>query len=125
MRSSLPFGQFPIGITLLLLLMASSASASDGMRCGSKVITDGESRERVLALCGEPAGVTQSYIMRQPSFSRNNRVVYYGSQLAEVLVETWTYNFGPNKLMRRLRFVDGILEDIVTLGYGYNPPQKE
>ena len=34
-------------------------------------------------------------------------------------MEIWTYNFGPNKLMRRLRFVDGELQDIETLGYGY------
>lgn len=122
MRSLFPFGQYLIGITLPLLLMASSATASDGMRCGSKLIIDGESRERVLALCGEPAGITQSSIMRRPSYLRNNRVVYFGDQLVETVVETWTYNFGPNKLMRRLRFVDGILENVDTLGYGYNPP---
>jgi hypothetical protein len=122
MRSSLAFGQYLIGITLPLFLMASSAGASDGMRCGSKLITEGEVRERVVALCGEPVGVTQSSIMRRPSYMRNNRVVYFGDQLVETMVETWTYNFGPNKLMRRLRFVDGILENIDTLGYGYNKP---
>ena len=39
-------------------------------------------------------------------------------------METWTYNFGPNKLMRRVRFVDGIVEEVETLGYGYNDPQR-
>jgi Protein of unknown function (DUF2845) len=29
------------------------------------------------------------------------------------------YNLGPSKLMRRLRFEDGKLVDIETLGYGY------
>ena len=120
MRSPFPFGQYLIGITLPLFLIASSASASDGMRCGSKLIMEGEVRERVVALCGEPVGVTQSSIMRRSSYRRNNRVVYFGDQLVETIVETWTYNFGPNKLMRRLRFVDGILENIDTLGYGYN-----
>ncbi len=35
-------------------------------------------------------------------------------------VEIWTYNFGPYKLMREIRFVDGRVEDIETLGYGYH-----
>jgi uncharacterized protein YvpB len=39
--------------------------------------------------------------------------------LVEVRVEIWTYNFGPHKLMRRLRFDDGELVEIETLGYGY------
>jgi uncharacterized protein YvpB len=37
-----------------------------------------------------------------------------------VPVEIWTYNFGPYKLMRRVRFVDGFVEDIETLGYGHH-----
>ena len=37
----------------------------------------------------------------------------------EVPVETWIYNLGPNKLMRRIRFEDGIVVEIETLGYGY------
>ena len=39
--------------------------------------------------------------------------------MVEVPVEVWTYNFGPYKLMRRVRFVDGLVEEIETLGYGY------
>jgi hypothetical protein len=51
---------------------------------------------------------------------RDNSVVYIGEQAVEAVVETWTYNFGPNKLMQRLRFVDGVLEDIESLGYGHH-----
>ncbi len=40
----------------------------------------------------------------------------------EVSVEIWTYNFGPHKLMYRLRFEDGLLIDVDTLSHGYNPP---
>ena len=43
----------------------------------------------------------------------------YGDAMVEVPVEIWTYNFGPYKLMRRVRFVDGLVEEIETLGYGY------
>ena len=37
----------------------------------------------------------------------------------EVPVELWTYNFGPYKLMRRIRFVDGLVDEIETLSHGY------
>jgi len=29
------------------------------------------------------------------------------------------YNFGPRKLMRKLRFEGGLLTSIETIGYGY------
>jgi hypothetical protein len=38
----------------------------------------------------------------------------------EVSVEFWTYNFGPHKLMYRLRFEDGLLVDVETLGHGFH-----
>jgi len=38
----------------------------------------------------------------------------------EVPIEIWTYNFGPYKLMRQVRFVDGVVDEIETLGYGYH-----
>ena len=44
--------------------------------------------------------------------------------MVEVPVEVWTYNFGPYKLMRRVRFVDGLVEEIETLGYGYRVEGK-
>jgi len=50
----------------------------------------------------------------------NGREYFFGDELMEVPVDIWTYNFGPYKLMRRIRFVDGVVEEIETLGYGYN-----
>lgn len=58
--------------------------------------------------------------MRRPSYFLNGRYYYFGDAVVEVPVEVWTYNFGPYKLMRRVRFVDGLVEEIETLGYGYN-----
>jgi hypothetical protein len=42
-----------------------------------------------------------------------------GDSLIEIPVEIWIYNLGPSKLMRKLRFEDGVLVDIDTMGYGY------
>jgi len=103
----------------ILLLVASLPAAA--FPCGQKIVHEGDSIYDVRAKCGEPADIQVHNILRQPT------VWYYGrpivpvpGSVVEVPVEIWTYNFGPNRLMQRLRFVDGYLEDIETLGYGYN-----
>jgi hypothetical protein len=125
MRASLVIGKFLIGITLPPLLMAPATLASDTLRCGNKLVTEGDAREKVRRLCGEPVDVAYSHILRRPSYVRNGRVIYFGDELVETPMETWTYNLGPNKLMRRMRFVNDLLEVIDTLGYGYNPPHDD
>jgi hypothetical protein len=104
----------------LACVLASGAAAADSMRCGSKLIRDGDTRDAVAAKCGEPSDVQTRVVLRRPYYDFNGRIVYYGDGLVEVPVEIWTYNFGPYKLMRRIRLVDGIVEDIETLGYGYH-----
>jgi hypothetical protein len=93
---------------------------ADVMRCGSQLVHDGDGRDKVEKLCGQPTEIENRSILRRPSFVRNGRVVYFGDARVEVPVEIWTYNLGPSKLMRRIRFVDGVVEEIETLGYGYN-----
>jgi hypothetical protein len=105
-------------------MMTPAAYAFDTVRCGSMLVMEGDSREKARRLCGEPADIVHTTIMRRPSYERNGHVIYFGDELVETRVETWTYNFGPNKLMRRLRFVDDRLESIETLGYGYHPRNK-
>jgi hypothetical protein len=42
-----------------------------------------------------------------------------GDGFIEIPVDVWVYNLGPSKLMRRIRFEDGRVVAIDTLGYGY------
>jgi len=102
-------------------LLASSAAFADGFRCGTKLVTEGASRSEVAHKCGEPTDVrTSRSLFRRPVVWGYGRPVYVGEDAIEIIVEVWTYNLGPNKLMRQLRFEDGIVVDIDTLGYGYN-----
>jgi hypothetical protein len=106
-------------LAALLLALAAPASA-DGLRCGSKLITDGDPRSKVRQFCGEPTDVQTRSILRRPYFNVGGRTYSYGDGYVEIPVEIWTYNFGPYKLMREIRFVDGRVEEIQTLGYGYH-----
>ena len=106
-------------LAALLLALAIPASA-DGLRCGSKLVTTGDPRAKVRQLCGEPTDVQTRSILRRPVFNFGGRTLTYGDGYIEVPIEIWTYNFGPYKLMREIRFVDGRVEEIQTLGYGYH-----
>jgi len=106
-------------IVVLGLLAASPAFAS--MRCGTKIIDSGVTRSEVAAKCGEPAEVvTLRSVFRRPVIWTNGRPYFVGEDFIEVPIEAWIYNFGPNKLMRRVVFEAGVVVDIETLGYGYN-----
>jgi len=105
-------------IVVLGLLAASPAFAS--MRCGSKIIDEGVTRSEVAAKCGEPSEVVNlRSVFRRPVVWTNGRPYFVGEDFIEVPIEAWIYNFGPNKLMRRVVFEAGVVVDIETLGYGY------
>ena len=106
--------------TLAVVLSLAAASPAYAFRCGSHVITEGDSRSEVAAYCGEPTEVQNSTaILRRPVTWINGRPYTLGEGLVEIPVEVWLYNLGPNKLMRRIRFEDGRVVEIETLGYGY------
>jgi hypothetical protein len=90
-------------------------------RCGTKLVSEGDTRSEVAAKCGEPDDVvTMSSVFRRPVIWTNGHPYFIGESAIEVPVESWVYNLGPNKLMRKLRFEGGVLAEIETLGYGYN-----
>jgi hypothetical protein len=110
-------------LALCIVLFFASALLSiaqaDAMRCGNRLVTFGDTRSAVRSICGEPSDVETRTIVRRPTYDLNGRVIYYGHGYVEVPIEVWTYNFGPYKLIRRVRFVDGRVDEIETLGYGY------
>lgn len=99
-------------------LAVAAPAQANSMRCGSKLMTTGDPSAKVEALCGPPAGIERREIVRSYSYHRG--IPVRGS--FEVAVEFWTYNFGPRKLMYRLRFEDGLLVDVETLSHGYYDP---
>jgi len=88
------------------------------MRCDSRVIGRGDHAAKVLHYCGEPAYV-QSRVVQRALLGHHGSA--FASGLAEeIVLEEWTYNFGPYKLMRVVELENGIVSRIRTLGYGYN-----
>ena len=106
-------------LALLFVTAAAGSVQAQAFRCGTKLVTEGNTRGEVVAKCGDPTEVDHSSILVQPLVWIHGRPVQVGNALVEVPVEVWLYNLGPNKLMRRVRFEDGKVVAIETLGYGY------
>jgi hypothetical protein len=109
----------PVGAALLVVLLWPAGAHADTVRCGSRLITEGDTIEDVLASCGEPAERRRTWIRRQPRFEYGGQEIPFPGE-EDVPVDLWTYDFGANKLMRRIRFVAGKVESIETLEYGSN-----
>lgn len=112
-------------LALSVALFWAGVAAADSFRCGTKLMSDGDSVDKVEALCGPPTDIQRRQILQPPVYYNYGRR-YYGSYgVTEVTVEYWTYNLGPHKLMRRLRFEDGLLVDVETLGHGYHSASND
>jgi len=109
-----------VGSLLAALCLAAAAAdaSADALRCGSRVISRGDHASKVLRYCGAPIAIRSRLVHRS--------VVAFGAfyhpglgLLEEVVVEEWTYNFGPSKLMRQVRLENGFVRDVRELGYGF------
>lgn len=103
----------------LLLLVWSGHTQAEALRCGNRLVYEGDAAVVVENRCGKPAQISHSSMLKIPTFWRNGRLYQLSDQEVLVPVETWTYNFGPGKFMRQLRFEDGVLMEIKLLDYGY------
>jgi hypothetical protein len=117
-----------------VLLLAEPALA---LRCKGKLVREGDPRAKVLKFCGEPASVQQRTIYRggfpRQTFEQRvglgvgdtevgesqEELLIHNRSVVEVLVEEWTYNFGPHRLMRVVRFENGLVAEVTRLSYGY------
>ena len=105
--------RWPTIVFVALLAVVAVPARADSMRCGSRLIVQGDPIEKVLQNCGEPTSTYRTWIVRQPRYYvGSNEYVFPGEE--DVPVDLWTYDFGPGQLIRRLRFVAGELESIET-----------
>jgi hypothetical protein len=96
-----------------LLVVATPAHA---FRCGTRIITRGDPVAKLLRFCGEPVSVQARRTQRSMVLDLGR--VFPGI-VEEVLVEEWTYNLGPQQLMRVVRLENGVVAEVKMLGYGY------
>jgi len=118
-------------ITAALAVLLFAATPALAFRCGNKIVSAGDHYSKVLKYCGEPIGVQERVIYREGrtrprirvegpnGLEYDREVLQYERSYVEVLVEEWTYNFGPRRLMQLVRFENGFVVEVDQLGYGY------
>ena len=114
-------------ILLLLLATTSISYAADNMRCGTKLVSIGDSKAEVLLKCGEPmlqetiafkeqteyGELAQKYplLLKHGLLKKNSDGVVIGGRKSTVTlpVDQWTYNLGKGRFLRMLLFEGGKL----------------
>ncbi|MDD5124589.1 DUF2845 domain-containing protein [Methylovulum sp.] len=112
---------------IIFLLCVPFSQTAFALRCQHELVKLGDHKMTVSALCGVPetidrhierrgasnsAGISRRYLKGRLSYGQNQY------REIEVSVEEWVYNFGSTRLRQYLRFENGRLTDIETLGRG-------
>jgi hypothetical protein len=101
---------------MLFGLIAAFPAAAGTMRCNDKVVSLGETKAEVVMKCGEPA----SRDSRQEEVFEGAEGA--GAKITTVIVDDWTYDFGPDSPLRFLTFRNNRLVGIREGGYGVPKP---
>ena len=119
--------------TLLVSLVAAwttwgaQSARAEGMRCGSRLVSEGDSLYEVRERCGEPDAVSQRVEVRTVRTFVNGPCIQDQGQLrcgqyieraVEVVIDEWTYDKGTHKFVRYLTFEQGRLAKVRTGRYG-------
>ena len=97
-------------LTGLALLLIAGAAGGDSLRCGGDLVAEGDRMFRVREQCGEPdvAVVKNALHAGYPGY------IPYEEQ--------WQYNFGPQRQLRYLDFVNKELRRIQSGPSGFTRP---
>lgn len=97
-----------IGLLALAGILAAGRSEAGSLRCGSRLVDEGDQAAELLAACGEPAlRDTWNYPLPR------------GGYVADI--EVWVYDLGPSQLLRLVKLSNGRITEVETDGYGFPP----
>jgi Protein of unknown function (DUF2845) len=110
----------------VVLLSAADVSAN-GMRCNNKLVRPGDSSYQVKSLCGPPDDMQQRTeqrrvaraVERPCTDSPTGRCAFVVEDVIQVVIDEWTYDFGPQRFVQFLTFEAGKLLTVKSGGYGH------
>jgi Protein of unknown function (DUF2845) len=104
------------------LLLSPALLCAESIRCGSQLIEKGSTSADLREYCGEPTQLTRNGTVHGLVGNTHTAGGITSQATGDFEVETWTYDFGPNQLMERVRIENGIVVQIESMGYGHNQP---
>jgi len=101
---------------------------ADGMRCGNRLISDGDLMYEVKNVCGAPDQATQrterrivSRAVQSTCYDARGQAYLCTTvvqEAIEVVLDEWYYDFGRSVLVKTVTFESGRLVRVVTGSYG-------
>src|SRR5262245_56765182 len=114
------------------VLSTSPSAQADTLACSGRIVSTGDSRYEVKAVCGEPDDVSQRVEYRTlrgrvagPCQRVDGKVICSDTreQVIEVVIDEWIYDFGRNRFIEYLTFEQGKLVSVRTGSYGKKAPR--
>lgn len=102
-------------IALSLVGLDAPQAAADALRCGRKLVSDGDTLYEVRSRCGEPDNQIQRVEVRsvrqwiQGPCVAPGRCGQLVERTIEVTIDEWIYDFGPHQFINYLTFEQGRL----------------
>jgi hypothetical protein len=103
-------------LMIIFALLCTGLSPAWALRCNNDLVGIGDHKLEVLQSCGEPVLIDRWEEYRK---AHDNYYGHWYPKIETVIIEEWSYNFGPNKFMRIIRFENGYLKNIESVGYGF------
>jgi len=107
-----------IAIFVALIFLFLSAASSWAFRCGSGLVSEGDSKTKVQVTCGKPTSKETSCENKQEYTTTTKSGKTKNVKKCGKKLEVWYYNCGDNDFIYKLTFEDGILKDEDTEGRG-------
>jgi len=108
-----------------VMLLPEPSAASGGIRCGTRLVQEGDSQLEVKMLCGPPDDVQQrtearrvQRAVQRPCARGAGTCAVVIDDFVEVDITEWVYDFGPRRFLQFLTFEGGRLVDVRSGPYG-------
>jgi hypothetical protein len=115
-----------LGVVAIAVGLFAAAAHANGLSCKNRLISTGDSKYDVQALCGPPDASehrTEKRMVRRQVSLRCAAPGGWCTSLVEdavdVPIDEWTYDFGTQRFLQYLTFEDGKLLRIQSGGYGH------
>jgi hypothetical protein len=117
-----------VAVAIGAILLSAPAARADGLSCNGRIVSLGDTLYQVRSVCGEPDDAQHRIETRtvrhrvrvacardqNPSGQCDTTV----ERSTDVVVDDWTYDFGRQRFIRFLTFIDGRLASVHTGDYG-------
>jgi hypothetical protein len=103
---------------LVMLLVAATqvpsyAVTTGTLYCEGRIVSIGDTAGEVISKCGQPTYTFQHEQKIVDEDYPRSRII------TTVIVDDWTFNFGPDRFQYRLLLRNGRVAEIESLDYGY------